>query len=117
MNLKEQIVQDLQNVIFNPADFAVSVVVGYYGETLTFPAFFQDGGQTSNQNKFDKFGGIAHTDTVGLEFQKTLYYSLDSWGKIPKRNSRLVVNGEEFEVVKSTLNLGLVEVLLRREDE
>ncbi|MCL1903992.1 MAG: hypothetical protein FWF94_06210 [Oscillospiraceae bacterium] len=116
MTFKESVKKDIHRVFLNVDEHADLSDVQYNGKDYHIPVVIdRDGarerGRLSNDNNGgQKIQGIYISDMV-------VYISFDDLGIVPRKDTRITIDGDEYSVVKSAVDAGIITLDLEEYDE
>lgn len=111
MNFKEQLARDIETTFHNSTEFAEERTVIYAGNTYKIPVVMDYTEATDRkQPSADHADGLFMVDAV-------LYAAHADLKLIPRKGGRVVVDGDDYEIVSVGNEDGELVLGLRRYDE
>lgn len=111
MNFKEQLERDIKTVFHDCAEFAEMKRVRYAGSEYTIPVILDsEDAKDRKKPSTDNADGIFMVDAV-------LYAAFSDLGVVPRKGARIVVDGDDFEIMTVGNECGELVLGLGRLDE
>lgn len=108
---KDSVERDLAEVFHDTDFFATPMTVRYDGETYKIPVVLDTAEQNERKTVADDYSqGIFTADAV-------LYINYADMNLMPRKNHRITVEGEEFNILEAAMEDGEIVLTLRAMEE
>ncbi|MCL2087650.1 MAG: hypothetical protein FWH05_08685 [Oscillospiraceae bacterium] len=106
MNFKDILNRDLKTVFFNANEHAEKAKIEYNGKKYNIPVVTEyEGAKDRRRISSDHANGIFISDM-------TLYIAFSDLKILPRKETIITINGENFKVVKPEFSQGMITLAL-----